>query len=175
MNNRKVYLRINAASIKLANLVHDILPGGKADAMKDSQFNKKKLKDGKNHEMEHTTNPAIAKELSKDHMAEDPNYYKKLNKVDKLASLLKLSTIRTNAGHESEADVNMPAMEDVAFLSSKPSSTSINNTGADPKINKSKARKAFIRATEKTLGVDPSVKEGSWSPVLHKLLELGLN
>jgi hypothetical protein len=34
-------------------------------------------------ESEHTTNPAIAADISKDHLVEDPKYYTKLEKVEK--------------------------------------------------------------------------------------------
>jgi hypothetical protein len=33
--------------------------------------------------MEHTTDPEIAKEIATDHLMEDPNYYDKLEKIEK--------------------------------------------------------------------------------------------
>lgn len=41
------------------------------------------LRKGIKVEMEHTTDPKIAKEIAMDHLWEDPNYYTKLNKMEK--------------------------------------------------------------------------------------------
>jgi hypothetical protein len=43
----------------------------------------KQLEKGVRVEMEHTTDPGIAKEISLDHLMEDPNYYDKLEKIEK--------------------------------------------------------------------------------------------
>jgi hypothetical protein len=158
-----------------AKRIADLLPGGQADGMPDAEFNKKKLRHAQKHEMEHTTDPAIAKEVAKDHMLEDENYYKKIEKIEKLSALLKLSTVRTVMGHESNAEVTTPAAEDMAFLSDKPSNPKPKAPVKKDRMPNSKVRKAVIQATEDTFGVDPSVKEGSWTKVLHKFLELGLN
>jgi hypothetical protein len=165
---------MNIVSI-LKAAAKDMLPGGQADNMPDSKFNKKKLQHAQKHEMEHTNNPAIAKEVAKDHMLEDENYYKKIEKIEKLSALLKLSTVRTVMGHESNADVTMPAAEDMAFLSDKPSNPKPKEVVKKDRMPNSKVRKAVIQATESTFGVDPSIKESSWKPVLYKLMELGLN
>lgn len=53
----------------------DILEGGKADAMSDEAFDSRQLEEGVKHEREHTDCEAIAKEIAKDHLAEDPDYY----------------------------------------------------------------------------------------------------
>lgn len=44
---------------------------------------KKQLKKGTGVELEHTSDKAIAKEIALDHLAEDPAYYDKLEKVEK--------------------------------------------------------------------------------------------
>lgn len=62
----------------------DILKGGEADGIPDSSFPKSKLYKGLQHESEHTNNPLIAKEIAKDHLVEDKNYYTKLTKLEKL-------------------------------------------------------------------------------------------
>jgi hypothetical protein len=156
----------------------DILPGGKADSMSDAAFNKKKLNHAKKHEMEHTTNPAIAKEVAKDHLVEDENYYKKIEKIEKLSALLKISTVRTVMGHESNANVTTPAAEDVAFLSSKPT-TPVKPPLEPKKFRKGQSnfgiRNAVIKATESAIGVDPSLKQGAWLEAINKLKELGVN
>ena len=66
---------------KVAN--DDILPGGIGDKYKVSDFPKKEMAKGVKTESEHTTNLAIAADISKDHLVEDPKYYTKLEKVEK--------------------------------------------------------------------------------------------
>ena len=61
----------------------DIIPGGKGDKKPDSAFKYKDLIEGIKEEMEHTTDKAVAKEIAKDHLTEDPDYYKKLKKLHK--------------------------------------------------------------------------------------------
>lgn len=56
----------------------DLLPGGKGDARPDWMFDPIQLARGIAVEREHTTNPAVAKEIAKDHLTEDPQYYVKL-------------------------------------------------------------------------------------------------
>ncbi len=156
----------------------DVLPGGKADDLPDSKFDKKKLEHAQKHEMEHTNNPAIAKEVAKDHMVEDQDYYPKVevmekNKAaDKLMGLLaKKAYVGNGTRQESDAEVVTPAAEDIAFLGSKPSKP--EPKPVDNNKNKASIRKAFIEATKDTVGVDPSLKSASWNKVLQKLKELG--
>ena len=59
------------------------LTGGAGDNRPDSDFDPKQLEIGIKHEMEHTKDRGIAKEIAKDHLSEDPNYYKKLKKIEK--------------------------------------------------------------------------------------------
>jgi len=61
----------------------DKIPGGLADKKKPSDFNPKSLKAGMKIESEHTSNKAIAKEISMDHLTEDSKYYKKLKTIEK--------------------------------------------------------------------------------------------
>jgi hypothetical protein len=44
----------------------------------------KQLVDGVKHEHEHTSDTAIAREIALDHLGEDPHYYEKLSKVEKV-------------------------------------------------------------------------------------------
>jgi hypothetical protein len=55
--------------------VPDKLIGGKADGMPDSAFNAEALAAGTKQEMEHTSDPEIAKEIAKDGLVEDPGMY----------------------------------------------------------------------------------------------------
>jgi hypothetical protein len=61
----------------------EVLKGGKGDGKPDSEFDKKDLKKGEKHESEHTKNKKVQKEIAKDHLTEDPDYYKKLKKIEK--------------------------------------------------------------------------------------------
>jgi hypothetical protein len=60
----------------------DLLPGGAADNEPDSKFPPEALAEGKKHEREHTNDGQIAKEVAKDHLSEDPAYYKKVRKIE---------------------------------------------------------------------------------------------
>jgi len=60
---------------KKARKWKDNIPGGRADKKKPSDFNKRDLSRGTQIEYEHTNDPAIAKEISMDHLEELPDYY----------------------------------------------------------------------------------------------------
>ena len=60
----------------------EYIVGGKADGKSDSDFREDQLKKGRKVEREHTNNPAIANEISKDHLEEFPNYYTALGKME---------------------------------------------------------------------------------------------
>jgi len=60
----------------------EIVRGGKADWMSDDRFSDKQLRMGVSIEKEHTTNPRLAKEIAKDHLTEDRNYYTHLNEME---------------------------------------------------------------------------------------------
>lgn len=62
------------------------LVGGAADNKSDSNYASKELAKGIAHEQEHTGAKAIAKEIAKDHLEEDKNYYSTLDKY-KIGSL----------------------------------------------------------------------------------------
>lgn len=68
---------------QLMNEMDDYLRGGHADFKADGKFNKKELQRGISHELEHTDNVEIAKEIAKDHLIDDKDYYKKLEKLEK--------------------------------------------------------------------------------------------
>lgn len=75
--------------MKLSIINEDSIPGGLADessigdiaamhGVSVEEINDELVK-GINVEIEHTGNKAIAKEIAKDHLYEDPKYYTKLN------------------------------------------------------------------------------------------------
>jgi Mn-dependent DtxR family transcriptional regulator len=60
----------------------DKFKGGRADKAKESDFDPKELQEGIAHEMEHTDDPKVAKEIAMDHLAEDPEYYEHLEEME---------------------------------------------------------------------------------------------
>jgi hypothetical protein len=69
------------------NYKKDIIPGGLADNIPSSEFDKNYLQEGIKVELEHTSDKDIAEEIVKDHLTEDKKYYKKLKKIEKEALL----------------------------------------------------------------------------------------
>lgn len=57
--------------------------GGRAAGRPDKNFNAAQLAKGTKVEMEHTTNPKVAKEIAKDHLVEHSGYYPALAKMEK--------------------------------------------------------------------------------------------
>ena len=57
------------------------IKGGKGDNLDLSKFDKKTLKDAIKVEMEHTNDPKIALDVVRDHLKENPLYYKMLKKA----------------------------------------------------------------------------------------------
>lgn len=64
------------------NDLEDILPGGLADEMSPLDFDPEQLRMGIEHELEHTNDPQIAREVAMDHLAEDPEYYTKIQQIE---------------------------------------------------------------------------------------------
>lgn len=64
----------------------DLLPGGKADNVPDREFSPEELAIGAADEREHTNNDQIAREIAKDHLQDDPKYYKKEKIAAELAA-----------------------------------------------------------------------------------------
>jgi len=65
--------------------VGDEIKGGKADKKKPKDFDKEQLAMGLKVEMEHTDDPMIAIEIAMDHLTEFPDYYTRLDKMEKQA------------------------------------------------------------------------------------------
>lgn len=59
------------------------LRGGLADGTPDRAYDAKQLAQGIAVEREHVDNPALQKEIAKDHLAEHPHYYTALHKMEK--------------------------------------------------------------------------------------------
>ena len=72
MRNVKTYMQF---------INEDKLSGGLADDMNASDFSKESLEQGIKVELEHTDDHSLALEITMDHLAEDPDYYNKLEKI----------------------------------------------------------------------------------------------
>ena len=84
----------------------DLLPGGAADNMPDSEFSKKDLITGVKDEREHTNNDQIAKEIAKDHLQEDPAYYKKEKLIQQPDVIAKLREAKEHSDARRYAQKN---------------------------------------------------------------------
>lgn len=60
----------------------DIVSGGKGDKLSESDVDPEQLAMGIRVEMEHTNDERLAKEIALDHLAEFPDYYTRLKKVE---------------------------------------------------------------------------------------------
>jgi hypothetical protein len=54
---------------------------GRAFGKPDKLYPKKELVQGEKHELEHTDNPRLSKQIAKDHLAEDKRYYTHLGEA----------------------------------------------------------------------------------------------
>ena len=73
---------MEAASQERSKTASEQIPGGKADEKTDKDFNKKQLLMGEKVELEHTDDRAKAREISRDHLEEFPDYYTRLKKME---------------------------------------------------------------------------------------------
>ena len=72
---------MDAATIDNSKVTQEVMPGGEADNIADTEFNAEALAKGIKHEMEHTNDEQVAKEIAKDHLKEDGAYYDKLEQM----------------------------------------------------------------------------------------------
>jgi hypothetical protein len=98
----------------------DKLPGGAADGIPDSKFPPKALAEGAEDEHEHTNNDQIAKEIAKDHLQANPQYYKKETLITgktAASSRIPMPTKPAEQPAEETAPPPMPppVVNDVAF------------------------------------------------------------
>jgi len=78
---------MHSSLFKFHKLAADILPGGKADNKKPSDFEASELRRGVKVELEHTKARPLAREIAMDHLTEDPKYYRKLESIHKEAGV----------------------------------------------------------------------------------------
>lgn len=75
----------------------DRLPGGLADGKPDTDFPLSALLRGQRTEQEHVSDPAVAKEIAKDHLTEMPDYYARLEEMEREAESEKSGSIASRA------------------------------------------------------------------------------
>lgn len=88
----------------------DRLPGGKADDKDPSDFDPDELDQGTEHEGEHTDDEELAREIAMDHLAEDPDYYDKLEELEKASDLDMATVWRRNDLVDELGDVAVQAL-----------------------------------------------------------------
>lgn len=72
---------------KIYELLTSFLNAGKFNKDKPEDIDDEELKRGIEVEMEHTTSPAISRRIALDHLAEIPDYYTRLDKMEKEAGV----------------------------------------------------------------------------------------
>ncbi len=72
-------------NMSINNLVIESLGIGKHQHIDSKFFNNNQMKIGRSVEKEHTNDPKKADEIAKDHLAEIPDYYTRLNKMERKA------------------------------------------------------------------------------------------
>jgi hypothetical protein len=67
------------------------LRGGAAERLgvTEHQVPARELARGQEHEMEHTDDPAMARQIALDHLAEDPDYYRHLDVLENVVRTMK--------------------------------------------------------------------------------------
>jgi hypothetical protein len=92
-NDENVHKLANDLGIdehKFEEIIYELLGAffgaGKSKNFK-GEYNKDELEKGIEIEMEHTTSPVIAERIAKDHLAEIPDYYTRLIKMEKEAGI----------------------------------------------------------------------------------------
>lgn len=89
------------------------IPGGLASGKSEERFPEKKLEAGAKVEKEHTSNKEIAEEIAMDHLTEDPWYYRKLKKIEKMAYLAgRLDAFAKFGGASSAAPADASSVRD---------------------------------------------------------------
>jgi hypothetical protein len=114
---------------------NDLLPGGKADNLPDREISLTALSEGAKHEHEHTNNDQIAKEIAKDHLHEDPAYYKKVKQIEKTAKpwIVQWATKRADSVYMNQAFNALNTRQPIRYDHNKPVHENIRNQLAEMK------------------------------------------
>lgn len=121
----------------------DQLHGGRADKKRPEDFDADALEEGTQHELEHTTDREIAREIAMDHLSEDPSYYKKLRKLEKGVRFVVDVDALAKARKPPKSAQNDPAQVSMfARAPAAPPSAAPAHTGPQVQV------KAHVRQTE---------------------------
>lgn len=88
MTRRTVWHRMTEAEMRVFDIgmSDDKMPGGRADDMTDDAlFDPIQLEKGTRIEQEHTSDPQLAREIARDHLSEIPDYYTRLESMERKA------------------------------------------------------------------------------------------
>lgn len=134
----------------------NLIPGGIGDKTKNKDVDQEQLQKGIKVELEHTKNKDIAAEIARDHLTEIPDYYDKLEKIEKKAQLnlkiqelenrLKTAVLKKHMNPKSGKEewalmsVSSPGKVLEYFGTEKPS---------DERVNKAEARIRWFKNKKK--------------------------
>jgi hypothetical protein len=110
---------------KMRKEAKDVIPGGTSKTKED--FPKEDVKKGVDVEMEHTTSKAVAEEIAVDHLAEDKDYYKKLETIHKEAFMA--GYMAKEAGMEAALPIAWELSKIVPLLGAVPSGIDVVRHG----------------------------------------------
>lgn len=96
------------------------IPGGRGAGKSLDAFDPRELAAGAKVEMEHTTDPAIAREIATDHLTEMPDYYDRLKKME------------SQGAAKESADLLTQALDELAEAAEKRSWSMADTLGAAP-------------------------------------------
>jgi len=161
------------ATTKTSSKTQDLLAGGEADHASDTQFAKSDLAEGRKHEREHTDNDQIAKEIAKDHLSEDPRYYKKVEQIEKESGAPIAKRLRLAKEHSDKkryAHKNQMLRE---MMSEKPDDWEIDDD--KPKFKGVTHRPTKFRFHMDPIAIPGSVKKATGNSVYAQQFQNLLN
>ena len=83
---QEAVIEMHKSALRVASRFLDKIPGGLGDKKTPSDFDQDQLSKGIEVELEHTKDRSLAREIAMDHLTEDPEYYDKLQTVEKHAA-----------------------------------------------------------------------------------------
>jgi hypothetical protein len=105
----------------------EILSGGLGDKRLDSDFSTKQLMEGMKVESEHTPDKKIQKEIAKDHLSEDKDYYKKLKLIEKSLDSIN-DLLKSSIGSSTTSPSYSPKLSQTSGTVPKPPTSSGTTT-----------------------------------------------
>jgi hypothetical protein len=94
----------------------DLLPGGKAAGKTDAAFDPKQIRMGAKVEAEHTKNKKLAHEIARDHLAEIPDYYTRLKRMEAGVDAKKSLSVADAVEFVRDRIPNLPIEQAIKFV-----------------------------------------------------------